>query len=83
MRQQRFALPSLVLLLALSRCTVATEYGHTVPEQINDGWETGSLGSVKMDADFVRDLCGRVVNGGYKSVQSVLVVKVGKLVIEE
>jgi CubicO group peptidase (beta-lactamase class C family) len=85
MPHQRFALPIPVLvpLLVLSGCTVATAYEYAIPDKINDGWETGSLGSVKMDADLIRDLCGRVVNGGYKSIQSVLVVKDGKLVVEE
>jgi len=73
----------LVLFLVHACCTEAKAYEYAVPEKLNDGWETGSLTSVNMDADFIRDLCGRVINGGYKNIQSVLVVKDGKLVVEE
>jgi len=38
---------------------------------------------VNLDAALVRDLCGRVISGSYKTIQSVLVVKDGKLVVEE
>jgi CubicO group peptidase (beta-lactamase class C family) len=82
---QRFALPIPVLvpLFVLSGCTVAAAYEYAVPEKINDGWETASLGSVNMDTELVRALCDRVINGGYKNTQSVLIVKDGKLVVEE
>jgi CubicO group peptidase (beta-lactamase class C family) len=86
MGQQHFAGQFAVLVLCCllnAYCTDANAYEYAVPEMLNDGWETASLTSVNMDAALIRELCGQVINGGYKNIQSVLVVKEGKLVVEE
>jgi CubicO group peptidase (beta-lactamase class C family) len=73
----------LASLLAISRAHAAPSYEYVPPERVNDGWETTDLAAEKMDADLIRALCDRVLSGGYKNIDSVLVVKDGKLVIEE
>ena len=54
-----------------------------VPDKINDGWETASPSSVKLDAKPLNAMVERVSNGTYKNIHSVLIVKDDKLVFEQ
>jgi hypothetical protein len=56
---------------------------HTVPAQINDGWDTGHLGSVGLDPELIGKLISQIRNGTYKNIHSMLIVRNGKLVVEE
>jgi CubicO group peptidase (beta-lactamase class C family) len=56
---------------------------RSTPEKINDGWETASPESIGMESASVNALIGLVKGGSYKNIHSVLVVKDGKLVVEE
>jgi CubicO group peptidase (beta-lactamase class C family) len=58
-------------------------YEYTVPEKINDGWETASLSSVKLDDKPLRAMVERISNDTYKNIHSALIVKDDKLVFEE
>lgn len=58
-------------------------YQYTVPEQINDGWDTASLNREHIDADLVKALLNRVSTHAYPNIHSVLLVRNGKLVVEE
>ncbi|MBI3330339.1 MAG: serine hydrolase [Nitrospinae bacterium] len=58
-------------------------YQYTVPEATNDGWDTAHLSSENIDADLIHDLFDRVINKTYKNIHSILLVKNGKLVVEE
>jgi CubicO group peptidase (beta-lactamase class C family) len=58
-------------------------YQYTVPEKINDGWETASLSSENLDANLIKDLFERISDNTYKNITSVLIVRNGKLVVEE
>lgn len=60
-----------------------TMYQYTVPAETNDGWETAALSNEHLDADLVKALFERISNKTYKNIHSVLVVKNGKLVVEE
>lgn len=82
------------LLLAVPALRVAFEeslaatdtprtYQYVVPDKVNDGWETASLASENLNADLIKDLFERISDGTYKNITSVLVVKNGKLVVEE
>jgi len=73
-----WALPLLILSAAN-----AQTYQYTVPAKIKDGWETSSLSDEKMDVALIRDMLERVRSGGYKNIQSVLIARNGKLVVEE
>jgi CubicO group peptidase (beta-lactamase class C family) len=55
---------------------------YTVPENANDGWETASLNSVNLDAGLITELFERIGDNSYKNIHSVLLVKNGKLVVE-
>src|SRR6267378_6311607 len=71
------------LAVVLSACFNASAYQYTVPEKTNDGWETSSLSGVNLDTNLIKELFERIGDGGYKNIHSVLVVKNGKLVVEE
>ena len=58
-------------------------YQYIVPEKTNDGWETASLNSVNLDASLINELFERISDQNYKNIHSVLLVKNGKLVVEE
>src|SRR5713101_4907470 len=58
-------------------------YQYTIPEEANDGWETAHVSSENIDADSVKALFERISDNTYKNIHSVLLVKNGKLVVEE
>jgi CubicO group peptidase (beta-lactamase class C family) len=58
-------------------------YQYCVPEKINDGWETASLQSENLSADSIKDLIARIRDNTYKNIYSVVLVKRGKIVLEE
>jgi CubicO group peptidase (beta-lactamase class C family) len=55
----------------------------TVSEKTIDGWETADLATAHLDAERIKDLLERIRNNTYKNIHSVLLVKNGKLVVEE
>lgn len=58
-------------------------YCYSVPQRTNDGWETASLATENIDAVLIGDLFDRINDQSYKNIHSVLLVKNGKLVVEE
>ncbi|MGA2241250.1 MAG: serine hydrolase [Verrucomicrobiota bacterium] len=58
-------------------------YQYTVPENTNDGWETASLNSVNLDINLIKELFERIGSNSYENIHGVLIVKNGKLVVEE
>ena len=58
-------------------------YQYIVPEKTNDGWETASLSSENLDANLIKDLFERINDNTYKNIYSVVIIKNGKLVVEE
>ncbi len=61
----------------------ASAYEYAVPEKTKDGWETAALNDEKLDAGLIKDLFDRISDNTYKNISSVVIVKNGKLVIEE
>lgn len=61
----------------------ASGYVYRVPQQTNDGWQTASLAEVGLSERILGGLVGQILDGRYKNVHSILVVKGGKLVFEE
>jgi CubicO group peptidase (beta-lactamase class C family) len=58
-------------------------YQYTVPQQTDDGWETASLQSVGMNPNHLINLMNRLDEIGEHRLHSLLVIKDGKLVLEE
>jgi len=55
---------------------------YRVPPITNDGWNTASLSDIGMDDEPVNELLRRLDQEGGHNIQSLLVVKNGKLVLE-
>jgi CubicO group peptidase (beta-lactamase class C family) len=53
------------------------------PEKTNDGWDTADLESEHVDAKLIGELLSRIRDNTYTNIHSVLLVKNGKLVVEE
>lgn len=75
------------LLAAVILCcgpnTRASDLKYAVPETTKDGWQTASLTDEKMDVGPIQNLLDRINDDTYKNITSVVIVKDGKLVIEE
>lgn len=56
---------------------------YQVPPELDDGWQTASPESVGLDREKIEALVHGIRSGGYDNLHSVLVVKDGKLVLEE
>lgn len=59
------------------------DYTYNVPKQTDDGWHTAHIADVNLDEKPLADLIGKIRNGTYANVHSVLIIKNGKLVFEE
>jgi CubicO group peptidase (beta-lactamase class C family) len=71
------------ILLCVSLESRAPAYEYAVPDRTKDGWETASLSDEKLDAGLIKDLSDRISDNSYKNISSVVIVKSGRLVIEE
>ena len=58
-------------------------YDYLRPPKITDGWETSSLDLVGMDSTLIKEMIEEILNEAYENIHSVLIVKNGKLVLEE
>lgn len=59
------------------------EYTYQVPLLVGDGWETASLQNVGMDPEPIIDLMEELLNTDDHLYHGLLIVKDGKLVLEE
>jgi len=58
-------------------------YRYAIPKQRNDGLLTGTIEDSGMDTSLIHTMVNRIVDGTYAGVHSILIVKNGKLVLEE
>lgn len=58
-------------------------YPYVVPSVVDDGIKVGSLDEVGMNKELISKAVGRIDNGKYGEIHSMLVYKNNKLVIEE
>jgi hypothetical protein len=68
--------------------TPATPYVYRPPEQLADGWTTGSFSNAELDAPRIDSLIQRIIDvdaglARQPLVHSVLIARHGKLVLEE
>ena len=61
------------------------EYRYLIPLETDDGWQTSSLNEAGIEAEKINELMQSILNGDdkVKNIHSVLLVKNGKLVLEE
>lgn len=60
-----------------------TGYRYQQPAVLNDGLKTGNVAASGLDAATLSDMMQKIINGTYKDVHSILIIKDGKLVFEE
>lgn len=60
-----------------------SDYFYRTPTKISDSWETASIYDANIDAEKLIDLIHNIRNGSYKNIHSLLLVKDGKLILEE
>jgi CubicO group peptidase (beta-lactamase class C family) len=58
-------------------------YVYAVPEAIDDGWPTGSLEDAGIDRAAIEAMVGRLRNSNLQKIHAVLLVRGGRLVLEE
>jgi CubicO group peptidase (beta-lactamase class C family) len=61
----------------------ATSYVYQPPDEGIDGWESAHLAEVGIDEQLVNDLVDQILQGRYFDIHDILIVKDGKLVLEE
>ena len=59
------------------------EYTYQIPEKIAGGWETSSLEKEGVNSDKIVELIEGILRENYKNIHSVLLVKNGKLILDE
>ena len=59
------------------------DYQYSVPDKIDDGWETASLIEANVNSAKIINLIKNILAGEYPNTHSVLLVKNGKLILEE
>ena len=69
--------------LSILNCVKSSEYNYRLPENINDGFEVGSLDEVNIDSMLIERAVKEIRCGMYPEVHSMLIFKDGKLVFEE
>lgn len=58
-------------------------YRYQQPAALNDGLKTGDVAASGLDASLLSDMMQKIIDGTYKDVHSILIIKDGKLVFEE
>jgi CubicO group peptidase (beta-lactamase class C family) len=71
------------LLMSCDSVNTSGQYTYVPPENINDGLEVGSLKDVNINEGMIVKAVGRIQQGKYKEVHSMLIFKDNKLVLEE
>ena len=73
----------LLTIALLFSCSEKVPYIYHVPEKTNDSWETAEPGAVDVDSEKINHLIQDILNRKFKNIDSVLLVKNGKLILEE
>lgn len=61
----------------------STQYSYQPPEQLEDGFEVGSLDEVGIDVALLAEAVDGIENGRFGEIHSLLIFKDGQLVFEE
>lgn len=90
----KYLLLSLIFILVSSACThwaprvnryglPERKYTYQQPEEIDDGWGASSLNEADIDSGKINEMMLDILSGNDKNIHSILLVKNGKLVLEE
>ena len=73
----------LSVLFVSCRLEPPSVYTYRPPENINDGFDVGTLDEVSIDSVLIEKAVNRIYGGRYKEVHSMLIFRDDKLVLEE
>lgn len=73
----------LIIIASLFSCSEKVQYTYRAPEITDDGWATADLSEAGVDSEKISDLIREILNRNFKDIDSVLLVKDGKLILEE
>jgi CubicO group peptidase (beta-lactamase class C family) len=59
------------------------EYTYQQPEAVDDGWDTASLNETDINPEKIDEMMLDILGGNDKNIHSVLLIKNGKLILEE
>jgi len=59
------------------------KYSYHTPIKIDGSWEVSSLEEQKVDPQKIRELMHQILNNNLRAVHSILLIKNGKLILEE
>lgn len=62
---------------------IGNKYTYSIPEKLNDGWECSGLSDAGINNQKIFELITKITKGDYKDTHSLLIVKDGKLALEE
>lgn len=82
MKVLHFIIAIFLLNISCSR-DLSDYYPYTPPEFIDDGLDVGTLEEAKIDSQMILKAVGRIYNGKYGEVHSMLIYKDNRLVFEE
>jgi CubicO group peptidase (beta-lactamase class C family) len=71
------------IYLAITLSKPSVPYTYQPPENINDGLDVGTLDEVSIDSELIEKAVNDINRGKYREVHSILILKDGKLVLEE
>jgi CubicO group peptidase (beta-lactamase class C family) len=86
---KKIHLPNFIIatiLLTVFSCKkddIQRTYKYNPPQQINDGLEVSSINSVGLKKDLIEFMIDNINSNKYVNIHSVLLIKNGKLVLEE
>lgn len=72
----------LILLCVIELASCTAKLTSLAPQQTGDGWQTASPAEVGLDEQQLREAVERIQDKTYRDVDSLLIVKDGKLVFE-
>ena len=75
---------AVLIVLIVFACGLSQQkYQYRIPEKLNDGWEVSSLKKAGMDQKAIEEITDNILKEKLKGIYSYLIVKNGKLVLEE
>ena len=83
MKKTMLLISILTFLLVSCKQHISSQYNYHPPENINDGFEVGSLVEANIDPALIEQAVEDIAGRRYKEVHSMLIFKDGKLVFEE
>ncbi|MBN2413344.1 serine hydrolase [candidate division KSB1 bacterium] len=83
MKKTVFSIFIIFLLYTSCKHKPVHHYTYRPPENINDGFDTGTLSEVNINPALIENAVDSINRGNYKEVHSMLIFKDGKLVFEE